>query len=70
MAERGRLQAIPDDIQEVSGPRIKAAKALHLELADWAKTQDEGPEKSRFVSVLGVFARDLMLIEQYLIRKV
>ena len=70
VAERGRLEAIPEDIQEVSGPRLKAARALHLELSDWLKTQDEGPEKTRFVSVLGAFARDVTLVEQYLMRKV
>lgn len=69
MSEAERLPSFPDEMIDVDAERFRAARLLHLDLLSWATMQPNGPEQRKFLGILGAFQRDLLILEQYFIRK-
>lgn len=68
MREAKALDPLPDALASVLRDVIKLSKLIDAQARSWLETQDDGPDKRRLASTLGATSRDMLLLEQYLVR--
>lgn len=68
MSDAIALDPMPDDVRKAAQALVLAVRVGCDGMATWLTTQSTGPDKRRLDALVGVLRRDVLLLEQILIK--
>lgn len=69
MSESVAMEPMPPEVVEPLKALVRAWKAAEPVVRPWGEAQSAGPDKRQFLSVLGVAKRDMLMLEQFVVRE-